>query len=422
MKRRRSKLIRKTWPRIRLLANGTYQVDGRRKGVAARQERFDTKAKAEKRARELEQDFAREGAEGAALTSTLRVAAMTAAKILAPYGKDLVDAARHYAAHLDAQLRLETSKFVAELADDWLASKKSRARKILRPESIAALESGKKFLVEKFGERRVLAVQKSDICSALDKHDVGLRRRHNLCSIMSQFFNWCLEGGHCTTNPCPTGEYIPEKNDHIAIATPRQARYCLRLCERKYPHLILYHAIGFFAGLRPFELAKLRPDDISLQHGEILVRADTSKSKRTRVVKIEPNLRAWIVRYLDKDKEEVVRSKNFTNAIKKLRADLGYRVGGENKDAEKYPQDLMRHSFGSYHLKKYSHRGILAEQMGNSIAVVGEHYVNPRITPNDLAAYWAIRPKSDQAAVTAEMDEMEAAATRPKKKRRGRTR
>jgi integrase len=421
MKKRKSKLIRKSWPRIRMLTNGTYQVDGRRKGTNAKQERYDTKAEAEKRARELEEDFAREGTDGAGLSSELRVAAITAANILAPYNKDIVEAARHYAAHLDSLLKLENSKFIKDLAEDWLANKRSGAQRVLRQATLDSIENGKEFLVEKFGEKRILAVTKDEIRRELDKHGSKIRRKFNLCSLMSQFFNWCIKHGHCVTNPCPLDEYTPEVKDTVGIATARQARLCMRICERKYPHLVLYHAMGFFAGLRPFEAAKLRRQDISLEHNEITVRGETSKSKETRKVRIEPNLRVWIERYLDKDEIEVVRSKNFTNQIKKLRAQLGYKVMGKNEKAAKYPHDLMRHSYGSYHRKKYNNRALLAELMGNSVEIIRKHYLNPHITGDELDAYWAIKPKFDQVATRKELDEMEAAA-RPLNKRPNRTR
>jgi len=340
----------------------------------------------------------------------LRVAAITAANILAPYDKDIVDAARHYAAHLDSLLKLENSKFVKDLAEDWLANKKSGARRILRQATLDSIGNGKDFLVEKFGEKRILAVTKGDIRRELDKHGTKIRRKFNLCSLMSQFFNWCIENEYCVENPCPVKQYTPEVKDTVDIATAWQARLCMRICERKYPHLVLYHAIGFFAGLRPFEAAKLRREDISLEHNEIIVRGETSKSKETRKVRIEPNLRAWIERYLDKDEIEVVRSKNFTNQIKKLRAQLGYKVMGRNEKAAKYPPDLMRHSYGSYHLKKYNNRALLAELMGNSVEIIRKHYLNPHVTGDQLDAYWAIKPKTDQIALRDELDEMERAA------------
>lgn len=410
MKKRKSKLIRKSWPRVRILTNGTYQVDGRRKGTNSKQERFDTKAEAEKRARELEEDFAREGSDGAGMSSELRVAAITAANILAPYDKDVVEAARHYAAHLDSLLKLENSKFIKDLAEDWLASKKAGTKRVLRAATILSIENGKKYLVEKFGEKRILAVTKDNIRRELDKHESQVRRRFNLCSLMSQFFNWCIKNGYCHENPCPVDEYLPAATDTVDIATARQARFCLRVCERRYPHLALYHAIGFFAGLRPFEISKLKRQDISLYHNEITVRGETSKSKKTRKVTIEPNLRVWIERYLDEDQDEVVLSKNFTNQIKKLRARLGYSVMGKNEKAARYPHDLMRHSYGSYHLKKYSNRALLAELMGNSVEIITQHYLNPHITSDEWNEYWAIKPKFDQIATRKEIDEMEEAA------------
>ena len=56
-------------------------------------------------------------------------------------------------------------------------------------------------------------------------------------------------------------------------------------------------AIGAFAGLRTSELLRLEWNEVDLERGLIEVKADKAKSARRRLVKIEPNLRAWLAPY-----------------------------------------------------------------------------------------------------------------------------
>jgi hypothetical protein len=58
-----------------------------------------------------------------------------------------------------------------------------------------------------------------------------------------------------------------------------------------------------------------------------------------------------------------------------------------------WPQNALRHSFGSYHLAKFQDAPALALQMGNSVDVIMKHY-RELVRPADAAKYWRIRPKT----------------------------
>ena len=69
------KLIRKTWPRVRLVTikgQMFYRVDARRKDTDGRQETFKSQKEAEKRAAEVASHFGTNGKEGLSFPAELR--------------------------------------------------------------------------------------------------------------------------------------------------------------------------------------------------------------------------------------------------------------------------------------------------------------------------------------------------------------
>ena len=57
-----------------------------------------------------------------------------------------------------------------------------------------------------------------------------------------------------------------------------------------------------------------------------------------------------------------------------------------------WPQNALRHSFGSYHLAHFKNARALALEMGNSPGVIFKHY-RQLVKPAAAALYWQIVPK-----------------------------
>lgn len=76
------------------------------------------------------------------------------------------------------------------------------------------------------------------------------------------------------------------------IITPRQTAGLLACAAAARPDLIPYLALGFFAGIRPDELGRLRGGRIGAEY--ILLDGSVTKTRDTRSVEIRPNLRAWL--------------------------------------------------------------------------------------------------------------------------------
>ena len=52
---------------------------------------------------------------------------------------------------------------------------------------------------------------------------------------------------------------------------------------------------------------------------------------------------------------------------------------------------MLRHSYGSYRLAQIKNAAQVAEEMGNSPAVIRTHYQN-LVRPESVAEYWSIVP------------------------------
>jgi hypothetical protein len=136
--------------------------------------------------------------------------ALTGARMLEPYGKTILQACEFLKAHLDAAKAKQASETVKKLASSWLADKESGKNKKLRPETLRQIRLTSDTLIAEFGERRILDMSQKDMRDYLDRLEVGLRRKFNVRSQFSQFFNWCMARGYLASNPCENIEVSPE--------------------------------------------------------------------------------------------------------------------------------------------------------------------------------------------------------------------
>src|SRR5260370_2098970 len=141
--------------------------------------------------------------------------------------------------------------------------------------------------------------------------------------------------------------------------------------------------MGGLAGLRRAEIERLDwEDDVRLDDLFIEVKASTSKTASRRLVPIQPNLAEWLAPY--RTRRGRVCPQNLRKHIDDDRDRVQLRA--------RWPQNGLRHSFGSYHLAHFRDAAKLALEMGNSPAMIFKHY-REVVKPKDAELYSAIRPK-----------------------------
>jgi integrase len=401
-------LIRKTWPKIRIVikeGKTFYQVDGRKKGTKGKREQYSTRAKAEQRAREIEEDLRMEGVAGLTLSAELRVEALKAETKLKPHGKTVMDAVNFYVAHLESEEKKRQSQTVHALAAEWLRTKKAQeAKGTLRERTVIDIGVTSRTLQNQWGSLRIAEMTTEHFEKYLDGLEVKQQTYANIRSQFSQFFNWCISKGYTNENPLKKIEVTLPPRD-VQILTVKEAQKLMQKAESGFPELTVYCAVCLFGGLRPTEAKLLKWQDIHLEEREITVLHQTSKVKETRNVHIEDTLFYWLKAHKGDKKGFIVKQKGFRTATEKFRIGLGYKIGKENEDGPTWVEDILRHSYASYWLPKYKNRGQLAEQMGNSIKTIKDHYKKV-VKASDVDAFWSILPSEERERRAAEREEV----------------
>jgi len=113
----------------------------------------------------------------------------------------------------------------------------------------------------------------------------------------------------------------------------------------------------------------------------IEIKAEKSKSAQRRLVTITDNLLAWLAPY--------ARKAGPVIDLKRL------RIAREKtaKEAKiKWPANVLRHSFASYHLAHYNNAASTATQIGHMSPVMLYRHYRELVRPDVAAQWWQVMP------------------------------
>ena len=157
------------------------------------------------------------------------------------------------------------------------------------------------------------------------------------------------------------------------IHSPSQVRHILETARRMDLNAMRCLAVKYFAGLRTSEATALEEKEIGERFIEVT--AVKAKTRRRRLVTIQPALAAW----LKFGGELPFRQVN--NRLRAVYAAAGIFC----------PRNVARHSFVSYHLAAFHSAGKTALEAGHTEAMLFAHY-REIVTPDQAAEFWAIFP------------------------------
>lgn len=197
---------------------------------------------------------------------------------------------------------------------------------------------------------------------------------------LSPAFTWGVKMGMVQQNPFLLVEKPRVKRGRIRILTVPQARHALRVCP---PDCIAAVALMLFGGIRPQEVQRMQWSDVldDIVH----LTPDITKTAQVRNVRINEALRAW----LDVCGGPRVGSITPQNWIRKYSA---WRADAKLTGM----QDVLRHTFATYHLRHWMDENALKSEMGHSrnSETLFAHYL-AAATPAEAAKFWALRPELD---------------------------
>lgn len=334
------------------------------------------------------------GTAALSMPESLRVEALECAGQLEAIGATLRDATAFYIEHFQRISRSQTVKYVI---GEFIEAKKSdgASKRYLGDLRVRLARFG-----EVFGETAIAAISPRDISGWLRRLEVGAVTRNTFRRRLAALFNFARRQGYLAASPIQDVEKAREREGCVGILSPEQVTTLLRTADRA---TLPYWAIGAFAGLRRAEIERLDWSEIDMEESFIEIKAAKAKTASRRLVPIQPNLRNWLQPYL-----------GSTGPVcppglrKRLEADLrrvGFGSHGTETEKEKregvvlvpWPQNALRHGYGSYRLAVCQDAAKVSLEMGNSPAMVFRHY-RELVRPVQAEVYWNIQPTTEASA------------------------
>jgi integrase len=203
--------------------------------------------------------------------------------------------------------------------------------------------------------------------------------------VVINALNFAVQRGYATENAAKETAKARAKDAPVGILTVEQTA---RLLETAEGDMLAYCAIGAFAGLRRSEIVQLDWSEIDFESDLIEVSAQKSKTAQRRHVTLQPNLRQWLLP-LRKHSGPVV-AVNYGRRLVATRRRAGLTD---------WPQNALRHSFGSCHLAHFKNAALTALEMGHTDARVTFRHYRELVKPRDAERYWNIRPSTAEKVV-----------------------
>jgi len=357
--RRKSDWKTQRWPFIRFSEKeNAWMVDARTKDGGSRRF-FETRGKAETFASQCRTKKENSGTAAFANTE------------LAKFGWTIQRAIDFALAHLRAQAK---SIGVAAAMEELITARKSagRSERYCRDLRLRLTPfSGA------FKDATVATITARSIDEWLAGLPVAAGTRNIYRRDIRTLFSFCEKRGYCAGNEAKKTERARDVDKPAAILTVTQAAALLTACGSD---MLPYVAISLFAGLRAAELQKLDWSEVDFESGHIEVTAAKSKTAKRRLVPISANLADWIrpLASIAGPVAPVGLRKRF-DAVK------------DRAGFAEWPQNAMRHSFGSYRLAQCHDAARVALEMGNSPQIVFAHY-RELVKPKDADRFWQLAP------------------------------
>lgn len=259
------------------------------------------------------------------------------------------------------------------LADGFALYLKSKQH--LRPDSIRDIRCiGNRLLRTKpaFGKRNFSELSVSECEEWLNAAFTTNSQFNKARTMLHGLFEFALRREWCDKNPIKLIERRRIIEKEISPLTFPQIKNLLKTAKMP-KHKECLPAIGLlmFAGVRPREVHRLTWKDIDLEENSITIHSLCSKTGGVRQVEICSSLKRLLAPFANSQKNERVCPKNWQKRWRDIRNDSGFK--------NVWVQDILRHTYASYHAKRFKDLPRLQLNMGHyDLSLLRSRYVNMR--------------------------------------------
>ena len=273
---------------------------------------------------------------------------------------------------IESHFRLEVKRIsVLGAYDEFLSNRLSSS-----PRTQRHYASSLRLLLKPDPNKPLHSLTISDIETILGRYkNVNSRRTYR--RTFSVFFNWAIRHHYCLEDPCRRLDKIPKNMTQIAVLSLEEVRRLLYAAISYQDSAAAAPvAIALFAGLRPSEIADLKPEDLGAER--IRVSGGKLRRKLKRTTPIPANLAVWLEKYPFKGLPD-----GWAYKLKKLKAAT---------NASTWAQDIFRHTSITYQVERDKNEALTAFNCGTSVQMMDLHYRNFIDDAKAIAEFWSLTP------------------------------
>lgn len=217
-------------------------------------------------------------------------------------------------------------------------------------------------------------------CSRLISMAETPRQQHKIRVILHGVFEYCRRQEWCLVNPVSSLAPPVLQEHEIVPLSWDSIRRLLRIVRlRRYRPCMAALGLMLWAGVRPIEVTRLSWADIDWEESVVAMRPVHSKTGGIRHIEMRPVLRRWLCE--SGVGEGDICPPNWERRWRSVRKAAGLIP---------WQQDVLRHTFASYHAKHFHDFLRLQEDMGHrSAALLRTRYLSMRgVTAAHAALFW----------------------------------
>lgn len=213
------------------------------------------------------------------------------------------------------------------------------------------------------------------------------RQRLNAYSVLHAFFGYCVRHGWMDENPLAKTDVPCVREREIAPLTPPEISALFRSATRLgLDDCVPAIALMLFAGIRPREVERLRWRDVDWEENVVSIAPTHSKTGGCRHVNLPPILKKILLLRRGSERIGPICPPNWRRKWKRIRKNAGW-LSAKNP----WRQDVLRHTFASYHLKFFRNLTRLQCEMGHgSLRLLRTRYLSMRgVTREAASRFWS---------------------------------
>ena len=189
-------------------------------------------------------------------------------------------------------------------------------------------------------------------------------------AMLHGLFEFALRREWCDKNPIKRIERRKVVEKEIQPLKLSETKRLIKTAQNESPEYAIVAALLVYTGIRPREVRRLTWRDIDTEEKTITVRSQCSKTGGVRQVEIPPVLNRLLITHKSENSSHICPT-DWQRRWRKIRDNSGFRG--------RWVQDVLRHTYASFHAKNYADLPRLQLNMGHrDQSLLRSRYINMR--------------------------------------------